>query len=228
MSSEKEVLTAIYNGEFEEAVSLWRRLSLEKEHAIGHTMPSLHTAARLLEARLIYRTMMFQDDMLVGALNRFRRWLLEQKTTITNWTEIGSEQLVLPDNMRVGQKEIDQDHETLFGGANDIRDALRQGDTQHVVEMAEQLVDEMLAHFDREERVLKRTGHPDAESHAKYHSHLRTRVPQIQGVLEGLAKGGEDSRITFDILITFLINDPIAADMDLKPFFANNPQHSIA
>lgn len=227
MSSEEKVLAAIHKGEFEEAVSLWRKFVLGRKYPIDHAMSSLYSAARLLEARLIYRAMMRQDDEFAGALDRFRRWLLEQQTAITNWTEIGAGQLVLPDNLRVGHKEIDRDHEILFGMANDIRDALRQGDTQHVVAMAERLLDEMLAHFDREERILERTGHPDASAHAKYHSHLRQRVPQIRAVLEDLAKGGDDSRATFDILITFLVNDPIAADMDLRPFFANNPQHSM-
>lgn len=228
MSSEEKIIAAIYDGEFEEAVSLWRKFALKQKYPIDHAMASLYSAARMLEARLIYRAMMRQDDQFEGALNRFRRWLLEQQTATMNWTEIGSGPLVLPDNMRVGYKEIDRDHETLFGMANDIRDALRQGDPQHVVAMAERLLDEMLAHFDREERILKSTGHPDASGHAKYHSHLRQRVPRIRGALADLAKGGEDSRATFDILIAFLVNDPIAADMDLRPFFADNPQLGIA
>jgi hemerythrin-like metal-binding protein len=168
--------------------------------------------------------MMRQDERFANALKRFRRWLLEEQTTITNWTEIGSGPLVLPDNMRVGQKVIDRDHETLFVMANDIRDMLRQGDPRHVVEMAERLLIEMLAHFDREESILESAGHSHASAHAKYHSLLRQRVPRIRGVLADLAKGGEASRATFDILIAFLLNDPIAADMDLRPFFANNPQ----
>lgn len=228
MSSEEKIIAAIYDGEFEEAVSLWRKLALKQKYPIDHAMASLYSAARMLEARLIYRGMMRQDERLAGALDRFRRWMFEQQAAIENWTEIGLGTLVLPDHMRVGHKEIDRDHQTLFGKANDIRDALRSGDTQHVVAMAEGLLDEMLAHFDREERILNSTEHPHASGHAKYHSHLRQRVPRIRAVLADLAKGGEDSRATFDILIAFLINDPVAADMDLKPFFANNPHNGSA
>lgn len=216
------VLSAVFRGDFEEAVAQWKTLSLEGDFSIDETIQSWNICARTLEARLIYLSITTHDPLLDDALEKYRAWLLDQKTVIIEWSAIGATPLVLPDNMRVGHMEIDQDHETLFHMANDVRDALRENDTREAARAAERLIDEILAHFDREEAILIETGYPEAHNHARYHGLLRQQAGPLREVVKDLVGGGKASLVTFDSLISFLVNDPIAADMDFKQFFAQS------
>lgn len=226
MSFKDDVLPAVHSGDYEDAIAKWKTLSLKGDYSIDETIQSWNICARTLEARLIYLSLTTQNHLLDEALEKFRAWLLEQKTAIIEWSALGATPLVLPDNMRVGQKEIDQDHETLFHMANDIRDALRENDTRGAAQAAERMIDEILAHFDREEAILIEAEYPEAHNHACYHDLLRQQAGSLREVVGNLVNGGRASLVTFDALITFLVNDPIAADMDFRPFFAH-PENTL-
>lgn len=220
MSSEREVISAVINGAFEDAVSMWTDLAFAEGSAISGDVLTWDFHGQTLEARLIYLSMLSRYDLIEEALKKFRSWMLEQKSSVISWPELGEAPFSLPDNMRVGHSEIDRDHENLFRHANEVRDALRQGDTKRAEKMAGRLINEILDHFDREEEILKRTGYPDAECHGRYHSQLRGKARELLDVLHTLGQGGAGSLITYDALLKFLVNDPISADMDFKPFFA--------
>ncbi len=173
-----------------------------------------------LEARLIYLSLSHADNTIADALERYRQWLLKQKSKIVQWSEIGAAPLSLPDHLHVGHPQIDKDHQILFHYANQVREALRQEDLDKAMIIALEMVDEILAHFEREEKILKDANYPDLENHCKYHKHLKSKSPALRKELSNLAKGGNKTIAAFDALITFLVNDPIVADMDFKPFFA--------
>lgn len=219
MSNENIALDHLEQGRFMEAVSVWRDFAVEK----GYWGSSMDTPwslpARLLEARLIYLSMLKQDEVFKAVVDRYRAWLLDQTAHIATPTELSLERLSLPDSMRVGHPEIDDDHETLFAFANDIRDALRNDDRVQAAKLADGLIDEIIDHFKREEKVLFEVGYPDAETHAQYHSILLSKAEEVRKVLFGLLSAGPQTAVTFDMLISFLVNDPIAADIDFKAFF---------
>ncbi len=229
----ERVLTAILDNAFEDAVAIWREVTplYADATAINDSRLSWNLSARTLEARILYLSLFMPDDERIDdALKRYRAWLMEQVTAITDWTEIGAAPFTLPDNMFVGHDVIDRDHTTLFIMANKVRDALRQHDTKRAGAIASELIDEILDHFDREEAILLEAGYPDAVEHAQYHDQLRQKAGQLQGVINDLAATGKDAIATFDALINFLVNDPVAADTDFRAFFSkqNTPRQSVA
>lgn len=219
MINEGIVLEHLEQGRYMKAVSAWRDLATKKGYFGGTSGSPWVLSARLLEARLIYLSMFKQDDVFQSFVDRYRTWLLGQAALIAAPTELSLERFSLPDNMRVGHPEIDCDHETLFDRANDIRDALRQDDRVQAAALADSLLDEILDHFDREDLVLFEAGYPDAETHAQYHGILRSKMEEVRIVLLGLLGDGPQSIVSFGMLVSFLVNDPIAADMDFKAFF---------
>lgn len=82
MSFEDDVLPAVHSGDFEDAITKWKTLSLKGDYSIDETIQSWNICARTLEARLIYLSLATQNHLLDEALEKFRKWLLEQKTTI--------------------------------------------------------------------------------------------------------------------------------------------------
>ena len=221
MINESDVIDHMEKGHFLEAVSTWRELATEKGYFGGSAKTSWALSARLLEARLIYLSMFKQDEVFRDFVDRYRAWLLDQVAHIATPTELSMERFALPPSMRVGHPDIDRDHETLFAMANDIRDALRRDDRDQAATLADGLIDEVIEHFNREEKVLIEVGFPDAKTHAKYHGVLRSKAEEMRKVLFGLLSRNAQSVITFDMLVSFLVNDPIAADMDIKAFFRN-------
>ena len=221
MINESDVIDHMEKGRFLEAVSIWRELATEKGYFGNSGNTSWALSARLLEARLIYLSMFKHDDEFCEFVDSYRAWLLDQVAHIATPTELSLERFALPASMRVGHPEIDRDHETLFALANDIRDALRRDDRDQAATLADGLIDEVIEHFNREERVLIEVGFPDAKIHTKYHGVLRSKAEEVRKVLFRLLSDNAQSVITFDMLISFLVNDPIAADMDIKAFFSN-------
>lgn len=226
MATEDEILHDLRQGHFTSAVTAWRNHALEKGYFGTDIDPAWGLAARLLEARLIYLSLQRPVEKLDDLIERYRRWLLDQVARVFPATEISTERLALPDTMRVGHPEIDADHTALFDRANHIRDALRAGDRARAADLAHGLVDEILAHFAREEQVLFREGYPDARAHALYHTILRSKAEEIRQVLLGMLGDDRQAVVTFDMLISFLVNDPIAADMDFKDFFRNRGERT--
>jgi hemerythrin len=219
MNSEDEILRLLQQERYMEAVSGWRELAKDKGYFGENINLNIGLSARLLEARLLYLSMFRLDKKIEDIVDRFRLWLLDQTAHIYTGTTISLERLALPDSMRVGHPEIDRDHENLFIRANDIRDSLRNDDRSRAAQLADGLIDEILAHFDREEKVLFQSGYPEAATHKDYHSILRSKAEQVRRLLLSMLIEAQPAVTTFDMLISFLVNDPIAADMDLKIFF---------
>ncbi len=219
MNNEGIALDHLEQGRFMEAVYAWRDFAVEKGYLGGSLDASCSLSVRVLEARLIYLSMLRQDDVFQALVDRYREWLLDQTAHIETPTELSLERFALPDSMRVGHPEIDRDHETLFAYANDIRDALRLDDRIQAAKLADVLIDEIIDHFKREEMLLIEAGYPDADTHANYHEVLRSKAEEVRNTLFGLLSGGPQAVVTFDMLISFLVNDPIAADIDFREFF---------
>lgn len=222
MTDEDSVFDHVEHGRFTEAVSAWRDFAARKGYFGGSSDTSWGLSARLLEARLIYLSMFKHDEVFKAFVDRYRAWILDQTAHIATSTELSLERFALPDSMLVGHPEIDRDHKILFARANDIRDALRLNDHVRAAQLADNLINEIIDHFEREERVLFEAGYPDADIHAQYHSILRSKAEEVRTVLFGLLSDEAQSVITFDMLISFLVNDPIAADMDFKAFFRDS------
>ena len=224
MNTENGVLECIKHGDFHQAVSDWRDLAAQKGYFGRNTTAPWGLSARLLEARLIYLSMFKQDAEFQEFVDQYRAWLLVQATQVTTPMVLSMERIELPDSMRVGHPVIDGDHENLFAHANDIRNALRDGDHRQAASLADRLIDEILAHFAREEQVLMDVGYPESEEHIQYHTILKAKAEEVRKVLLRMLNDSPAAVVTFDMLISFLVNDPIAADLDFKAFFQGQTQ----
>lgn len=216
----EKVLLEIHGGDFEMAVSSWRELSAP---VLGPLFDGRYDGSiweQTLEARLVYLTLIGDDDGgIANALARYRKWLLTQKSSIAGWGKIGAAPLTLPDHLLVHQPEIDADHRALFAMANRVRDALRANDPVAAATLASVMLDEIVEHFAREEAILRNAGYPDAAGHGVYHGQLRDKSEQLRELMAELAEGGSDRLAIFSALVSFLINDPVVADLDFRPFF---------
>lgn len=218
MSFEK-VLVEIHSGDFETAVASWRALAAPMLGGLFGERYNGTIWAQTLEARLIYLTLVDGDKRIDGALARYRAWLLEQKSVLAGWGEIGAAPFVLPDHLLVHQPEIDAEHRALFAAAGAVRDALRENDPAAAAHLASAMLDDVLVHFQHEEAILHRAGYPDAARHGEYHGQLRSKAGQLRELMAELAAGGSDRLAIFDALLSFLVNDPVIADLDFRPFF---------
>ena len=72
-----------------------------------------------------------------------------------------------------GHAEIDQQHRNLFARANELLQMNgNNADKEHIALTIKALLEETIAHFKYEERILENIGHPDASAHAQSHQRL--------------------------------------------------------
>ncbi len=79
-----------------------------------------------------------------------------------------------------GHARIDHEHRSLVAHLNAIADAQEaQRDFRTVYALLSVLVQDCLAHFASEEKVLAACGYPDAEGHAQTHSQLAQKMTRL-------------------------------------------------
>jgi hemerythrin len=84
----------------------------------------------------------------------------------------------------VGVPEIDGQHQELFRRAERLIVALRAGDRAEVGPLVSYLTEYVVAHFEAEERLMRATGYPDAESHRAEHARFRADFTEMAGRFE--------------------------------------------
>lgn len=82
----------------------------------------------------------------------------------------------LPD-YAVGVQEIDQQHQGLFSLADKLRQAIRAGKGQEVLDgTLDELVDYTCYHFANEEKLMETISYPYYQNHCRQHEELRLKV----------------------------------------------------
>jgi hemerythrin len=81
----------------------------------------------------------------------------------------------------VGIRQIDEEHQRLFGFAESLHRAMLDGKgTAALAKLHGDLVNYTVYHFAHEEHLMERIGYPDYRQHLQEHENLRSRVRAIQ------------------------------------------------
>ena len=122
---------------------------------------------------------------------------------------------------KVGVDSLDADHITIFSLINHINEAHQAGsDKQAVSQMLKVLIDRALAHFQREETVMKQNGYPDLEAHVEEH---RKIVENLNTLYTAYQDDNNDtlSRAIVRILCSWLQEHILESDMRYRPYVQN-------
>jgi len=80
----------------------------------------------------------------------------------------------------VGNREIDEQHKTLFKLVNDIDDAISKGREKKIVNSSvETLIEYTIIHFSDEEKLFLNSEYPKKEEHKTEHMELKENVDRI-------------------------------------------------
>jgi hemerythrin len=85
------------------------------------------------------------------------------------------------ETLSVGNAEIDKDHQALFELLDQLRTAVREGQTEKVrLGILSELVRRTQAHFALEESVMTRIAYAEAQAHRAEHGKLMAQVRELQ------------------------------------------------
>ena len=78
---------------------------------------------------------------------------------------------------RVGNEQIDQEHQFLFRLINDFYDAfMAKKDRMQVLNLLNRLVDYAQKHFTNEEALMREIGYVDLDNHCSHHEKLFEQI----------------------------------------------------
>jgi hemerythrin-like metal-binding protein len=113
----------------------------------------------------------------------------------------------------VGNKEMDEQHKTLFLMINEF---FHQESKQEVIKNFQRLIKYIDLHFEAEEYLLKQINYPNTANHIKKHNKLRTKFYLLQQNLQNYNIDSHQKISTF--LYNWLTSHILKADMDYKTY----------
>jgi len=116
--------------------------------------------------------------------------------------------------------EIDGDHRTMLDLMKIVRAAIAAGDRRRGEHYLARLLAFTQGHFAREENLLEGWGYPGTARHANYHTELLERAVAVRRACADI-----ESPRTFgeccEEMMSFLVDDVVRGDMQLKSFLEN-------
>lgn len=125
---------------------------------------------------------------------------------------------VWDDCLKVGQPEIDAQHEEILGMAKESSDAWRKHrDLDQLKAITAKLHAALIAHFSYEEQVLAEIGYADLVEHRAEHQELLDEMRLIRARVDEMASGGDDTAPGF-LLTNYIVSTTVGhifhSDMD--------------
>ncbi len=106
-----------------------------------------------------------------------------------------------------GQSDIDEQHRALFSHANNIVAALLSGRSASEIRLlVDVLIQDVVYHFNYEEKILREAGYPNVKEHAAIHHALIARAHQLDN-------SSQSGPLALGDLFQFLIQDLVAKHM---------------
>ena len=127
-------------------------------------------------------------------------------------------QMIWTDEYRVGVNSLDADHITIFSLINHIDEAHQLGRDNVVIrQILEVLMDRALAHFQREEMLMKQNDYPDLQNHVEEH---RKIIEDLQTLYTAYKDNSSDtiSRALVRTLCSWLEEHILESDMRYSPY----------
>jgi hemerythrin len=129
------------------------------------------------------------------------------------------------ENMSVGVKLLDTDHQKLIGMLNQLHDAMKAGHGKDSLgKTLDALVSYTKVHFGREEQFFAQTGYPEAAEHKKQHDELTRQVLDIQKKF----KNGAQGLVTVEVMVflkDWLVNHIQGTDKKYGPYLNSKGIH---
>jgi len=126
------------------------------------------------------------------------------------------------DHLKVDQKEIDAQHEGIFGIAMEISDLWqRHGDLDQLKAVAEKLAKVLEAHFRYEERQLAEIVYPKLVEHQAEHKVMLDELQGIRNRLDRMGNGNvqmEPGFLVLSYILGVTVGHIVHSDMDYGAF----------
>ena len=126
--------------------------------------------------------------------------------------------MIWSSDYKVDVDSLDADHITIFSLINHIDEAHHAGtDKQAISELLKVLIDRAMAHFKREEMIMKQNEYPDFNEHVAEHREIIKNIEELyEAYLESTSH--TLSRAIIRILCSWLADHILKSDMRYKPY----------
>lgn len=123
----------------------------------------------------------------------------------------------LQPSMMTGVAQIDAEHLDLVTAINQIGAAGQEKASPDVIRRLGAFRDDVVRHFENEERYLRIVRYPAADSHAKHHAEI---IAALDRLVEGLQDGALTPRQVAEECFHELIGAVIVMDMRFRDWHA--------
>ena len=118
----------------------------------------------------------------------------------------------------VGVPELDRDHQQLFRSVNSLIEEIQQGNRGAVLhELLDLILEDVMTHFEREERTLEQAQFPDLADHRAEHDLLLRAVLRFKFELK---YDRLDSAYAARFLVDWVRQHLDEKDLKFKPYLA--------
>lgn len=127
--------------------------------------------------------------------------------------------IVWSEELSVGVKKFDEQHQVLIGHLNGLHDAMRNGKSGEVIgKVLNELVEYTVYHFQTEEKAFEEFDYPGAEKHRAEHKAFTDKALDLQSQF----KAGKLflSVDLLNFLIEWVQNHIQGSDFGYREFFA--------
>jgi len=126
--------------------------------------------------------------------------------------------IVWKEDYSVGTNTLDADHIMIFSLINHIHEAHESGaDETAIGHLLQVLMDRAVAHFQREEMLMKRSAYPDLDRHAAEHRNILEELTSMHASYR-VKPDAELSREIIDLLCFWLETHILEVDMRYGPY----------
>jgi hemerythrin-like metal-binding protein len=116
----------------------------------------------------------------------------------------------------VGHAELDAEHKRLFELVNHFDDVIQMELAGELGLILDDIVSSTVAHFRREEDLMKQAGFPQLAEHKDMHDELINQIKEVRITMKKGGHVGTKSVVRF--LADWLTNHIIREDMEYKPY----------
>jgi len=128
--------------------------------------------------------------------------------------------IVWNNDYSVGVDSLDADHIMIFSLINHIDEAHQSGtDEKAVGRILRVLIDRAVAHFQREEMLMKKGGYPAYEAHAAEHARIMAELQSLFTAYQESPSAAVSGEIV-GLLSAWLQEHVLETDMRYRPFLA--------
>lgn len=121
------------------------------------------------------------------------------------------------DTFELKVPEIDGDHRAMLDLMKSVQSAAKVGDRPRVEDYLDRLLVFAGSHFAREEALLEGWNYPEIKKHATYHAKLLERAEAVRQNCAQI-ETPEAFEECCEEMLSFLVEDVVRGDMELKSF----------